>query len=472
MPILKPFKSKSFSCTQLFLMQYSSKYITEISDAMRAVSIDGYMQAYYYTNWNEYGYFKGNPYIKCGQFFKKNISFCNKIERIMTDSDFHFYEFDWNILVKYNQILFSLFLNPIFGLICIGLNILTILILSNKHMTDKKEIYTNLKFNSIFILVFNFVSLFKLLYVCMNKSNWNDAQLFIDFCLFDIEIGIGRYINIILLKFLCNSFKTIANIYYALFVIDRFIKTTNTNNEKIKKISKISFKIKLFCIILFSIAVNLYTYFQYSNNVGQWEQYLRERYVFSNRRDFSFNSSILSHVNDLDDYSQDLKSSSLIVLKIFSLIRIIFSDFFFTIITFIFDILLFIFIKKSMNKKKEILDLVVSNVNATKKLKENKSTKKRMSKMIILNGLNFFIFRSPSLVLSFYGFIYRYDEKTNQHLPNVYDYIVCRTQHFCNILTEIAFSLYLISFIIQFFIFFKSDKNFKISYYNILRKKH
>ncbi len=93
----------------------------------------------------------------------------------MTDSDFHFYEFDWNILVKYNQILFSLFLNPIFGIICIGLNILTILILSNKYMTDKKEIYTNLKFNSIFILVFNFVLLFKSLYVCMNKSSWNDG---------------------------------------------------------------------------------------------------------------------------------------------------------------------------------------------------------------------------------------------------------------------------------------------------------
>ena len=95
----------------------------------------------------------------------------------------------------------------------------------------KQEIYFNLSMNLIFILAFNFASLFEILYVCMNQSNWNDPKLFIHFCLNSIEIGLGRYINIILVKYLNSSFKTIANIYYVLFVMDRYIKTTNTKNE-------------------------------------------------------------------------------------------------------------------------------------------------------------------------------------------------------------------------------------------------
>ena len=94
-------------------------------------------------------------------------------------------------------------------------------------------------------------------------------------------------------------------------------------------------------------------------------------------------------MNDLDDFSQDLTNSSLLILKIFSLIKIIFSDLFFDIITFIFDIFLFILIKKSMKRKNEILELVVNNPNTAEKLKENKSIKKRMIKWIKFSFISF-----------------------------------------------------------------------------------
>jgi len=81
------------------------------------------------------------------------------------------------------------------------------------------------------------------------------------------------------------------------------------------------------------------------------------------------------------------------------------------------------------------------------------------------------MFRSPSIVLSFYGFIYRYDNIANYHLPIAYDYIICRRNHFCKIIAEIAFFFYLISIIYQYFIFLKSDKNFKTTCDNIFKKK-
>ena len=83
--------------------------------------------------------------------------------------------------------------------------------------------------------------------------------------------------------------------------------------------------------------------------------------------------AIFTHINDLDDYIQDLNDSDLLLLKIFSIIKIIFSDFFFMIITFTFDILLFIFVKKNMIKKNTInlvyddwLDIYNTNQNGKK----------------------------------------------------------------------------------------------------------
>jgi hypothetical protein len=473
MPVLKPFELKQLnnvrSCTKYFLTQYSSKYEYEIVFAMRSINQNGYIDAYYYKDLDEYISVKKHD--KCNDFFKNKIANC-KIEKLDRNLDFHFYIFDWNILVKYNQIIFSIILNPLFGLICFGLNILTIMILTNKYINDKQNMYSDLKMNSTFMLLFNFISMFKPLYVCINKSNWNDANLFIDFCLIQgFVFGIGRYLHIIFIKFFCNSFKTSSNIYYLLFTIYRYCQTTDSKNKHLNKIIKISFIKKASTIILISLIVNLYSYFQYSNSSLSVTS-MKLRYYFSNHNRY-LNITELSKLNDLNDYNQDLNDSALLILKIFNIIKIVFSDFFLSILIFVFDILLFIFVKKNMDKKRDITALILtSNSKNFKKFRNIKNTKARLSSMILLNGFNLLVFRTPSLVLNLYGFIYRYDNVNNKHLPNLYAYNICRTQHFCNLLTEIAFFLYLISIIFQFFIFLKLDKNFKYSFNDIFSRKN
>jgi len=351
---------------------------------MRSVHQNGYVDAYYYKDLSEYFFI--HKHEKCNDFFKKKLADCN-IENLDRNLDFHFYIFDWNILVKYNQIIFSIILNPLFGLICIGLNILTIMILSNKHIDDKKKMYSDLKMNSIFMLVFNVISLFKVIYVCMNKSNWNDAKLFIDFCLEELELGIGRYFNIILIKFLSNSFKTGSNIYYALFTINRFFQTTESKNTYLSRIYKVSFIKKMFATIIISLVVNVYSYFQYSNYNSIDITSMKLRYIYS----YSFgylNSSKISHLNELNDYTQELNNSTLIILQIFNIIKIIFSDIFFSCLAFVFDILLFIFVKKNIDKKREVIEIMLTNTRKSyKKLKKSNSVKTRISSMIILFDL-------------------------------------------------------------------------------------
>ena len=55
-------------------------------------------------------------------------------------------------------------------------------------------------------------------------------------------------------------------------------------------------------------------------------------------------------------------------------------------------------------------------------------------------------------------------QQLNQNLPNLFAYYIYRTQHFCNLLGDVDFLFYLLSILLQFFIFNKLDKNFKICF--------
>lgn len=62
-----------------------------------------------------------------------------------------------------------------------------------------------------------------------------------------------------------------------------------------------------------------------------------------------------------------------------------------------------------------------------------KSSKARVIKMIILNGINFIILRFPSNVADFYGLIFTFSENGNvtSYKPNLSSYIICRIFRFC-----------------------------------------
>jgi hypothetical protein len=101
--------------------------------------------------------------------------------------------------------------------------------------------------------------------------------------------------------------------------------------------------------------------------------------------------------------------------------------------------------------------------NQTENRDKINSLKNRMTLIIILNGFNFILFRLPLAIISLYGFVFRYDNEENKHKPNLTMYIICRYFRFCISLNEFFYFIYLNSIIIQFFIFYKLDKNFKKS---------
>ena len=179
----------------------------------------------------------------------------------------------------------------------------------------------------------------------------------------------------------------------------------------------------------------------------------------------------------LNNYKDNYDSLELIILKILYYCKIIISDILYIIISFIIDLLLIFFIRKKITIKKSltfispVVTLMFNSIKSEKKIqKSNMSTSnKRITGLIIFNGINFFILRFPLSLVSFYGLIYRYhigsdSSKRLIYEPNVEGYIICRVFRFCDVLEDFFLLIYLNSFIFQFFILLKFDKNFQESF--------
>jgi len=449
------------SCTYFFLTQYSDKcYAHYLNQTFNEFQYQTY---YYNDERNIYQRdFKLEAYLnnKCGNFIKFKSLICasihaqEKTELSRNKSESYFYLFDWQILIKYNQIIFAIILNPSISLICLILNILIVKICSNKELDN---IYVYLKLNSCFVILYLLASFFKLLFVCIKDTFWNDAHLELSFCLDEFRENSARYFNIVFVRTLGSCFKTCSNMSYLLFLISRYKLITNSKSIWINRIDKISICKKCITICLISLFINSYSYFQFSKFLDQnlSDMSIRKYSGFFDKTEYA---EFFSKFNEVNDYTQDLSSSYLLWLNILNLIKIIFSDIFFLIIGTIFDVLLLIFIK-NQNK-----------TQISREVRKQKSAEKRLIVMIILNGINFLIFRLPSLIVSFYGIIYRYDHEKKKHLPNFISYYVCRNMKFCIIITDIFHFFYLLSFVFHFAILYKLDKNFKKSLKNLFKK--
>jgi hypothetical protein len=177
----------------------------------------------------------------------------------------------------------------------------------------------------------------------------------------------------------------------------------------------------------------------------------------------------------LNDLKETFNNSEYIILNVFQFIKIIFSDLFYIILTFIIDLKLIFFVRLQMIKKSRLIirpafnnvtgliDLQIQSVENTpaeiQQIRIN-LLKKRLTKTIILNGINFLVLRLPLALISFYGLFY-YRSDPNKYQPNLNAYLICRYYRFCLSLEDFFFLFYLNSFIIKFIIFYRLDKNFK-----------
>jgi len=461
LPLLIPIiDTNNVSCTFLYLTQFSQYFTQDIYDLNKRLKVSSF-DFMYKTDVDE----QKNNFLKiirqnCTKFISDKLKLCNNLKEFQmkkTSNDFYFYFilFDFRLIAKFNIIFFEIVFNPIFCIICLFLSILFLYIISNKKIfKNNLKNYTYLKFHYYIMSFYFLISFFKLFYTCITTNDFNDVMLEIDnFCPVDhiLTNKILFYLNIILLKLIGSSLKTCSCLFYILFSIDRFIRITD---KKTKYFKEKSVKYYITITLIVSFLINLHLFFQFQYNQNNQSLYSSTEYI-----SFFFNSN---------DYSQELSEISLNVLKCLNIIKIIFSDFILIFIGIYIDFKLYLFIK---NKPKIASNLILNNkLQVIKKKRKETESQKRISSMIILNGLNSFLLRTPFSIFSLYGFIFRNENSSEQYFPSFYAYTICRTEQLCNSLISLTYFFYLLSFVFQFFIFFKLDKNFKESFNEFYKK--
>ncbi len=149
LPILKPILTSNFSYTYLFLMHQSRRIETYLNSKLNSLLNTNYESSTYIIELRSYIPIEtiNSDYF---QFINKTLSQCQPHSIVREDTNFYFYLFDYRLLKKYVEIVFSLILNPLFSFICLILNIVSIRIFSDKKI-ENKAIYRFLIANSIFV---------------------------------------------------------------------------------------------------------------------------------------------------------------------------------------------------------------------------------------------------------------------------------------------------------------------------------
>jgi len=361
------------------------------------------------------------------------------------------------------HMIFSGYVNLIFSLLGIGINLLLLVILSHKKILADK-MYTFLLINSCSNMLQSVIITIKFL-----LQNLEEDVIAIT----DIQQHksvLYQYNNLILIKFFSSVFRTESNLSYLAFALSRYITIRNKKKSLLNRFHRINIKLFIFVSIAFSLLINIQVFFQFKIKfkMTDWEQ----------GRHFSAkNFSSYYRQEPIDDYKENFSSESeyLFFSVASQYLRVIFSDLTHIIAVTVIDIVLFIFVKQKITLKKRllhansVLSLVTFN-SKQKKRSNHEKPKDRISAMIILNGFNWLFFRCPLALSSFYGFMFRYDRKKMKYEPNLASYIICKKKNLCISLQEIFVCLYLISFLNQFFIFYKLDTNFKLCI-DYIRKK-
>jgi hypothetical protein len=468
LPILKPNNNvSSCTCTQLYLIQYSYLFKDQFDYSLRYVQ-KSYELVLYYSDIVSQESLKDcynenieQRIIQCD--FRKRLSTCN-IESIKKEDEtdsFYFTIEDWELLSKLSHY-YIFILNQVVSLICLFSNIIFIIVISNKNISKEfKKTYKYLKIytilNSIYIIIlFTKFICFKDMFFCYITKN----SIYI------------QYFKLISVRLICNILSTASNITYVSFTLSRYIAVTNTKLRILKLFGDISFKFYFFILTIFSIFINIYMFFISSIR--------NETSIFFQGKTFSLKNLTNSYERiEIDYYKTNLETTSFNLFKSLQIVKIIFSDILYIILVFLIDMLLLFFVTKQMKKKKEIstthiiialTPFQISNsavvnpnnsfLNMIRKRRQHEITEKKLTCLIILNGINFLVFKLPSALIKLYSFIYYYDQINKQYKPSVLGYIVCRYFNFCESVAELAHLLYLFSYLIQFFIFYKLDKNF------------
>ena len=359
----------------------------------------------------------------------------NQSEKILSFNS----DFDLTNFLELIQYILFVYLNQIFALVGIITNIIVVVVIANiKNLKKDKINEANIKkdnmfkhilIHSAFNIFYCFVKMFKLINVCLYFT----STLFCSSVSTEIP---AQWFKIIFIEYFGNIAKTCCNVSYTAISISRIFLTGNNKNKIcLNKFNNLNFAIYIILLVSLSSVLSIFKFFEFSlNRLTKFE--LGNSFPITINNKFECSSFIY----------EIMKCKFWEILKI---INSFLNDILIFIITIGFDIAVLKNIASMIRSKKTMVENF--------KEAEEEKKRKRILKMIIINGIIFTLSHLPEFLSSIFLLVF----KNKLNLCTVLE---------CEVINECA------EFFIYFSIMFQLSVNnsfnsiFKESLTNILTK--
>ena len=406
-------------------------------------------------------------FMKCD--FSKRLADCENATKKSYQTKDYDNMFKLNEKFLTAKFIISIIFFPVISFLSFIANFLCAAVIIRENFKD--PIYKYLKFNSIFNSMYCFLMTFRLIVECFGLSSI--------FCSNVYYLEFTQYFKIIFILYFGNVLKLLSNITFLSITISRYIMVSN-EMTKFKFLNSISSKKYLFSITAFSLIVNLNIFFHYQINDDN-PYHLYPFYVNKVNKNF---------------VSDDHRMTSNLLFNVYNFLQNFLVYGCFLIPNFIFDIYLYLFLKKTEKNKNNLLNLkknkkenyylkvlFVSNVIISREvlasIKKNqdktKLAKKKITYMILINGIDFIILRLPEIIIFAYGYYYNHIKANIDGFifmvnPKV---VICTWSPFylCDTLTDIFEICFVLSIFTQVFIYYYFNLHIKDGFSNVFKIK-
>ena len=422
-PIIK-FKSDipKCTCTLIWLVQYSDHYINNLTNDSSAIISAN--QICFNLKFKE-------MFGTCN--FTERFKNCYLKESIQKANILN--NFNSFFLFKWFQYVIEVYFRPIMCFLGVITNILALKVIRNpkieyaKHF--KTKMYSHIQVNCLFNTVFCLLHIFSLINVCIFPKS--------SFCSYIYKLDFSQNFKIYVILYLGNVFRLCCNFSYIFFSISRTISTVSLQNTKLGKFNeKLNIKKLYLVLFVFNLCLSLFRIFEYKPNE-----------IYSSfDKNFPFNAYDIKYCESemfFKDFKILPKKSHCNLFRIFNLINNILNNVIFLFLSLIIDITL---IRFSNNLIKQKI------ANNCPHLDEAIQFKKKINKMIVLNGTVFFFSHFPEFIFTILLI---------RNKNNLFEF--CFFANSCSELIEMSQALHFISISFQFFVFISFDNNFKTSFF-------
>ena len=392
----------------------------------------------------------------CGQEEIAKCQIEKAMERCNLSSSLGISQFVSSDLIYNSEFLnyMTLFMTPTFSILNLITNFLNIKIIYNIKLEKRCASNKLMVINSIINLVYSVIYLVHLVNKCVYVNGI--------FCSSIIREKAVQLFDIVFVEFLLNIFKTWLNVSFIgiswlrlmILIKDNpwVIKTHKFQNEK-------KFKILLASFLVISVLISLDKFFVVRVNEQHFVMDEKDYEEFPNKNTF-----MILPLRDLGDHSLSQvhyfgdKATIFFTLFVFNFIL---TDLLLYLIIFLVDLyILYLFNSKIKYKKKLVSKLKVNEKDGLK------NAEFKVNLVVVLNLLFVFVLKLAHFGVSVYIFM-------KKILPNNDTDNVCfYYSRVCSNYLEFSEQFFILSNAYSFILNFNLNKDFKASFYSILKKNN